>query len=59
MPDKLKSLLVSRRFWAAVGGVASVFAAEYFNIELDVEQLVAIATMISAWIVGDTVRPTE
>lgn len=57
--DKVKSLIKSRRFWAASFGVVAVVASNLFEVELNVEQLTAIAVMVSAWILGDTVRPTE
>lgn len=59
MPNKLKALLRSRRFWAATVGVVGVVASEYFGITLDTDQLIAIAVMVSSWIFSDTVRPTE
>lgn len=57
--NKLKSLLTSRRFWVAAAGLAAVVSSDVFGIELDTEQVVAVATIVVAWIVGDTVRETK
>ena len=57
--NKVKSLLTSRRFWVAAAGLAAVVSADVFGIELDTEQVVAVATIVVAWIVGDTVRETK
>jgi hypothetical protein len=57
--NKLGSLLKSRRFWAAAAGLAAVVSSEMFGVELDVEQVIAVATIVVAWIVGDTLRETK
>lgn len=57
--NKLKSLLTSRRFWVAAAGLAAVVSSDVFGITLDTEQVVAVATIVVAWIVGDTVRETK
>ena len=57
--SKLQSLLKSRRFWAAASVVVGVVASDFFGVELDTDQLATIAAAVVAWIVGDTVRPTE
>ncbi len=57
--NKFASLLKSRRFWVAAAGLAAVVGQEAFGIQLDTEQLVAVATIIVAWIVGDTIRETK
>jgi hypothetical protein len=59
MVQKLKALVASRRFWVAATGLAAVVSSEIFGYNLDTEQVVAIATIIVAWIVGDTVRETK
>lgn len=59
MVQKLKALVASRRFWVAAAGLAAVVSSEIFGYTLDTEQVVAIATIIVAWIVGDTVRETK
>lgn len=56
--DKVKSLLKSRRFWAAGIGLVAVVASEAFGVELDTEHLLSIVSIVIAWIVGDTVRET-
>jgi|TARA_R110000824_G_scaffold97362_2_gene232724 uncharacterized membrane protein len=55
---KLKSLIKSRRFWVSAVGLAAVCSSELFGIQLDTEQIVGIATIVVAWVIGDTVRET-
>lgn len=57
--EKLGALLKSRRFWAAAAGLAAVVSSEVFGIKLDTDQVVAVATIVVAWIIGDTVRETK
>lgn len=57
--NKFTSLLKSRRFWVAAAGLAAVVGQEAFGVQLDTDQLVAVATIVVAWIVGDTVRETK
>lgn len=59
MLAKIKSMVASRRFWVAAAGLAAVVSSELFGYTLDTDQVVAIATIIVAWIVGDTVRETK
>ena len=59
LPEKVKSLLKSRRFWVATVGFASVIASELVGIELDQEQIIGIVTVVVAWVIGDSVRITE
>ena len=55
--DKVKALLKSRRFWAAVGGVLIVTLQDVVGVPEDTAHtLVGIAV---AWIVGDSIRITE
>jgi len=56
MNDKLKSLITSRRFWVAAAGLAAVVSSDVFGFELNTEQVVAVAGIVVAWIVGDTLR---
>ena len=57
--NKVKSMLRSRRFWAATVGVAAVVSAHLFDYELNQDQVVGIVTVVVAWIIGDTVRETK
>ena len=57
--DKVKSLLKSRRFWVSAVGLAGVCSSELFGVELDIEQIVGIVTVVVAWVIGDTMRVTE
>ncbi len=59
MNDKLKSLITSRRFWVAAAGLAAVVSSDVFGFELNTEQVVAVAGIVVAWIVGDTLRETK
>ena len=57
MSEKIKSLLKSRRFWAAVGGVVAVCLQDTVGLdETTTNSIVAVAV---AWIVGDSIRITE
>lgn len=57
MVDKLKTLVKSRRFWVAVGGVVTVLLQDTIGIpEETASSVVAIGI---AWIVGDSLRATE
>lgn len=56
---KVKSLLSSRRFLVSVVGLVGVCSSELFNIELDVEQIVGVVTIVVAWVIGDSMRVTE
>ena len=57
MTDKIKSLVKSRRFWAAVGGVVVVCLQD--TIGLDADTANSIVAVAVAWIVGDSLRVTE
>ena len=59
MNNKLKSLVTSRRFWVAAAGLAAVVTSEVFGFSLNTEQVVAVAGIVVAWIVGDTLRETK
>lgn len=57
MIDKLKDLFGSKRFYA--GMVTSILV--YVNSQakiIDDQQMMNISMIISAWIVGETIRPT-
>ena len=56
--DKLKSMFTSRRFWAAVAGVAIVFA-EDMGYSIDPETVTNIVILAGTWILGDSMRKTE
>ena len=59
MNSKLLALLKSRRFLVAVVGVAAVVSSDVFGVKLDTEQVIAVASIAIAWIVGDSVRETK
>jgi len=53
----LSDLIKSKRFWAAVAGVASVVLKDKLPIPED--QLTNLIMIIGAWIVGDSLRGTS
>ena len=57
MSDKLKALLHSRRFWAAVAGVV-VAATGGLGIEVEPAMVEQVVLLIAAWIVGDSISKT-
>ena len=56
--SKWKALLQSRRFWVSAVGLIAVIASDTFGLELNTEQMVGIITVVVAWVIGDSVRPT-
>ena len=56
---KFKTLLASRRFWVSAVGLAAVCSSELLGLELNVEQIVGVCTIVVAWVIGDTIRVTE
>lgn len=59
MSTKIKSLLTSRRFWVSAVGVVTVVSAELFGVKLDDQQIVSVAGIVVAWVIGDTIRETS
>jgi uncharacterized membrane protein len=59
LPEKVKSLFKSRRFWIAAVGLISVCASELVGIELNQEQIIGIVLVVATWVIGDSVRITE
>ena len=59
MNSKVKSMLASRRFWVSAAGLAAVVGQGLLGVELDTDQLVAVASIVVAWVIGDTVRETK
>ena len=57
MLTKFQTLVKSRRFWAAVGGVLAVVLQA--TIGLDEGTTNSIVALGVAWIVGDSIRVTE
>lgn len=59
--DKLKSLLHSRRFFAAAAG-AGIIALKHYGIlpeDVSDEQLLAGALLIASWVLGESFRSSE
>lgn len=55
--DKLKGLLTSSRFYATLAAILVQVFGPTFG--LDDEMAMAIITTIAAWVIGDSVRPTD
>ena len=54
--DKIVALFASRRVYAVVAGILVVVLHE--GIGLDETQALEIVTLVGAWVLGDTFRPT-
>jgi hypothetical protein len=57
MIDKIKVVVKSKRFWTAVGTVATVCLQDVLGIPP--ETATSIVAVAVAWIVGDSLRATE
>ena len=57
--SKVKSLLLSRRFWVSAVGLAAVVTSDVLGIELNQEQIIGVITIVAAWVLGDTLRETK
>ena len=57
MIKKIKDLVKSRRFWAAVGGVIVVGLQDVLGLEPATAN--SIVAVVASWIVGDSLRTTE
>lgn len=53
----LSDLLKSKRFWAAVAGIAAVVLKD--NLPIPEDQLTNLIMIIGSWIVGDSLRGTS
>ena len=54
----LKSIFVSRRFWALIFGLIVLFSEQFFpNFTLDEEGAIAFVIIIASYILGVTVDP--
>tara|TARA_R110002020_G_scaffold217969_2_gene425764 strand:+ start:966 stop:1142 length:177 start_codon:yes stop_codon:yes gene_type:complete len=58
MLNKIKTLVNSRRFWVAVGGVVFV-VTDGVGLPLTAENINHVVLIAGAWIVGDSLRTTE
>ncbi len=59
MPPIVKTLITSRRFWAAMALIAVPVLNEKFGWEMTTEQFAGTALGIIAWILGESVRSSE
>ena len=55
-PEKLKAMLVSRRFQATVASVLTIVFQDIIGLTL--EQSVVIVGVIQSWVVGDAINKT-
>ena len=58
MLDKAKSLAGSRRFWAGLVTSIAIYLNQQLNI-LPGDQMLALAGIVSAWILGESMRSTN
>lgn len=58
MANKIQTLVTSRRFWVAVGGVAFV-GFDVLGLGLTAEQSQNITIVLASWIFGDSIRATN
>ena len=56
--DKVKTLIVSRRFWLAVSGVVFVAVQSVFP-DIDQDTVNNVVVIVGSWIVGDSLRETK
>jgi hypothetical protein len=59
MPPIIKTLVTSRRFWAAVGVIAVPVLNEKFSWGLSEEVFVTSAIAVVGWILGESLRSSE
>ena len=58
--DKLNSLLKSRKFWAAVGGIVVVIVKAFApDLPLSDEQLGGIVILLASYIIGTGLDPAR
>jgi hypothetical protein len=55
--DKIKAMLVSRRFQATVASVLTVVFQDILG--LTIEQSVMVVGIVQSWVVGDSITKTE
>jgi hypothetical protein len=56
---KTQELLKSRRFWAALGALVVAIGNDGLGLSLSQEQVDLAVMVVTAWIVGDSLRKTE
>ena len=57
MPDKIKKLFNSRRFWVSIATLVFAIMRERLGINISEEQMAEILALIAGWVVGDGIRP--
>jgi hypothetical protein len=59
MPPIVKTLLTSRRFWAAAAVISVPILNEKFGWGLSEEVFITSAIAVVGWILGESVRSSE
>ena len=59
MPPIIKTLITSRRFWAAAAAIAVPILNEKFSWGLSEEVFVTSAIAVVGWILGESLRSSE
>ena len=55
--DKLKEILKSRKFWAAIAGVAVIFVSAYApKFPFTDEQVISVVGIIMSYILGTAIE---
>ena len=58
MVNKIQALVISRRFWVAVGGVVFV-GFDVLGLGLSQDQAQNVTIVLASWIFGDSIRNTD
>ena len=58
MVNKIQALVISRRFWVAVGGVVFV-GFDVLGLGLSQDQALNVTIVLASWIFGDSIRNTD
>lgn len=56
--NKLRSLLLSRRFWVAATVAVIILAGKELGVEIPEDKLTHVIHVALAWIVGDSIQKT-
>ena len=59
MNDVIKSLVSSRRFWAAVASIVVVVAKDKLPFPVTDDQITQFVMAVGAWIVGESLRSSQ
>lgn len=63
MPEKIKALFVSRRFWVTLGSIAVVLVRDKLNenlgLSLSDNDIMVFVLAVGTWVVGDSLKDTK